>query len=333
VISLKKFLSPNTEDQTTMRVVRLLVQGIGQHSISGDANDGARFRESMEEISEGLVDGISAADLNVRAGSVLRGLQDHNGRTARQQQLQTAELQNMLKMLSYTVGVISAIGKAKLDRLEEIQKQVGMVSELDDIRMIKVKLSECLADIRKEAECQKKETGETIEQLNRGIFEARKSAASAGTGEGIDGLTALPLRHEAEAALAESGRAGSQDYVAVMVLDRLQVLNQRFGRELGDAIVVAFVDMLKKRLNPEDLIFRWGGPAFVALLARPGSLERVRSELGRIMEAKLEHSIETSHRSVLVPIAARWTLFPMMAAPRLIYQKIDTFAAIPTERD
>ena len=73
--------------------------------------------------------------------------------------------------------------------------------------------------------------------------------------------------------------------------------------------------------------------AFVALLARPGSLERVRSELGRIMEAKLEHSIETSHRSVLVPIAARWTLFPMMAAPRLIYQKIDTFAAIPTERD
>ncbi len=332
MISIKRFLSTNPGDHGMLHVLHLLVDGIGQHTIAGDPADIARFRQSVKEVSDALVAGIAPEDLLVRAGALLQGLGDHNRRALRRQQLQDAELQSMVKMLAYTVGVVSAVGNTNVDRLGEIEKQVAVVKELDDIRSIKAKLSDCLADIRKEAQRQRQEIGETIQQLNHGLSQALKRSAN-GFGESPDPLTALPGRSEAEAAFAEAGSAESQAYAAVMVLDRLQVLNQRFGREVGDEILVSFVQFIKKQLSSGDTLFRWGGPAFVALLPRTASLDRVRSELGRIMETKLEHTIETASRSVLVPVAARWTLFPMMAAPRLIYQKIDAFITIPTQRE
>jgi GGDEF domain-containing protein len=103
----------------------------------------------------------------------------------------------------------------------------------------------------------------------------------------------------------------------------------RFGQEAGDEILVKFVHTVRDKLQTGDRLFRWSGPTFLALLPRSDGLERTRGEIGRLMEARLEHTIQTPSRSMMVPVTARWTVFPMMAAPRLFYQRIDNFAAKP----
>jgi len=330
VISIKKFLSLDTEsEQTLTHVMRILVEGIGQHAAAGDAEDCARFRETVREFLDGLVDGISRAELLVRAGSVLNGFEDYNHRTIKHQRLRTEELQNMVKMLASTVKVVSAASNSNVGILGDIEARITMVSQLDDVRIIKAKLSDCLIDIRKEAERQQKETGEIIEQLNHELNHTRNHPADPHTGEGRDVITGLPLRPEAEVALAQLGKAGIRAYVAVLVVDRLPALSRRFGREASDEVLITFTRMIAKQLLPEDRLFRWAGPAFLALLPRNNSLEIVRNEVGRIMAARLEHTIQTPSRSIMVPIAARWILIPMMAAQRLICQKIDAFTATP----
>lgn len=334
VISIKKFLSLSSKaEQAPMHVVRLLLQGIGQHVVAGDAGDVGRFRKTIEEVSDALEDEIAPAELLVHAGSVVQALEDLTGRTTRLQHLQTAELQNMVRMLTSTVGVVSTASATSINRLCEIEKQVTVVSALNDVHAIKARLSDCLADIRKEAERQQKETGATIEQLTQGLEDARRSTANSLPGTANSDITGLTGRADAEAALAEAGRTGSPGYVAVLVLDRLQALNQRFGRDIGDELLTEFARLLRKQLPADDRLFRWGGPTLLGLLSRPGRLESVRSEVGRIMEARWEHTIQTASRSILLPIAARWAVLPMMAAPRLLYQKIDAFAAAPTPRD
>ena len=313
-----------------MHVVRILVGGIGQHAGDGDANESAAFREAVKEFTVALETGISSADLLVRAGSVLSGLDEHKRRHLRQQHLQMTELKNMVKMLTATVGGISVGSNTNVSMLSEIEKQVADVSELDNVRVIKSRLSDCLGEIRKEAERQKREAEETVERLSHELEQARRLSAEFQAAEKQDVLTGLPLRREAEAALAEPGPAGYHAYATVIVLDRLQLLNRRFGREVGDEILLAFIRKLQKSLKAEDRLYRWGGPALVALLHRPNNLDHVRGEVSHAIEEKMEHSIQSASRSVLIPVTTRWTLFPVTGATRLLCQQIDSFADFAT---
>ena len=143
---------------------------------------------------------------------------------------------------------------------------------------------------------------------------ARTRTVSPPAGTALDVITGLPLRAAAEAALADAGRKGTRAYACIIVLDRLATLNQRFGRDVGDEIMIKFVGAVKQSLGPEDRIFRWGGTAFLALLPRSDSIENVRKDVVRTVTMRLEHMIQTESRSIMLPIAARWTLFPMMGA-------------------
>ncbi len=315
-----------------MQALRILVLGIGLHSVEGNPEERARFRESMQQISDRFVDELSPEDLLDQAGSILEALDHHNRNASRQIRAQATELQNMLKMLTSTIGVISSVSDVHVNHLNEIEKQIARAGELDDVRAIRARLTECLTDIRKEAERQRRESAETVEQLNQRLEEERQLTVYPGD-PARDMVTGLPTRTQAEAALAEWGRAGKKAYAALFVLDRLQAINLKFGRDVGDSVLNGFLGSVRERLSPTDRLFRWSGTALLALLPRPNTLETVRSELGRILDSKLEHMVQTASRSILLPVAPRWTVFPMMAAPRLIYQKLDAFAAVLPMRD
>ncbi len=336
VISIQKFLNQKGEarseaEETLMHVIRNLVQGIGEYSGKGDSHDCREFREHIRKVSDVLSEPISAPDLLMQAGFVLKTLDDHIGRSTRSENLRKLELQGMVSMLAKTVSIVSAASHTNIKRLEEIEKQVSRAAELSDVRMIKKKLSECLADIRRECERQINDTQATIEEISK--RPSPDGSLNGNDGARADSVTGLPLRPQAEAALTELARANSKAYAAVLVLDRLSSLNARFGREAGDTILAAFARAVKSQLTSDDQLFRWDGPVLLALMPRPSGLELVRSELSRMMETRMEHTIETPSRSIMIPVTPRWALIPMMAAPRLMYQKIDTFAALPASRN
>jgi GGDEF domain-containing protein len=333
VISIKKFLAQDTEpNRAFMHVVRTLVDSVGRFAVAGEAEDCAHFRESVRRASETLVDEIAPEELLLCVGSVVKELENHNRNVARYQNLQTTELRNMVKMLTSTVGKVSSASQTSVSILGDIEKHIAIASAIEDVRVMRSRLSDCLAEIRNEAGRQQAEAEETIRELRRSLEEVQKRSTTADEGPGKDPVTGLPLRSAAEAALAEYAADGAQSFAAVMVMDHLQMLNTRFGREATDEMLAAFSRMVRQELDPADRLFRWGGPALLALLRRPTGLELVRSEIARILEKKLEHTIQTKTRSVLIPISVRWCLFPVTAVPRLIYKRIDTFSALPARR-
>jgi len=330
VISLKKFLSTDNEtERALLHVVHVLAQGIARHGGLGDADSRLRFQENIDRIVEAILGEITQEELLVQAGAAVTTLEEHRREFTRHQDLHHVEFQKMVKMLTSTVAVLSATGETNAGRLAEIEQQMVSASGLDDVRMIKSRLAECLSAIRKESERQRREVGETIDRLRQGLEGGERSPDSPEATE-RDGVTGLPQRAAAEAALCNAGQAQGRAFAGVLVLDRLQALNTRFGRSVGDEVLAAFAATVAKQLPPVDRLFRWGGPALVTLVSHAGNIEQARGDIARIVEAKVEHSIETQSRSILIPIAVRWTVFPMMAAPRLLFQRIDTFASVVT---
>ncbi len=332
MISLKKFLADNETEAALMRMTKLLLQGIVLHSMDGDPVDYARFRDRVAQIERRLDEEIQATELVELSKSALQALEHYNRLTNQYLRQQSAEFLSMVRMLTSTVSAITAAGDANVGQLQEIGKQVEAATEILDVRQIRVRLSDCLDGIRRETERQRADTARAAEDLMRGL-EAAKAGPLADAAGVPDPVTGLPLRRLAEEAFARACQDETQAYVLVVVIDRIQILNKRFGYEVGDEIMRYFAGFLKRQLQSKDLLFRWTGPTLAGLLYRVHRLERVRDEVGRFMELKYEHTVRTASRTILLPISARWALFPMMAAPRLLTQKIENFISFQASHD
>ncbi len=65
-------------------------------------------------------------------------------------------------------------------------------------------------------------------------------------------------------------QAGEQALSMVLVdLDNFKRINDQFGHDAGDAVLCAAAQAIERTLRPGDLMARWGGEEFVALL--PGA--------------------------------------------------------------
>lgn len=194
--------------------------------------------------------------------------------------------------------------------LRVVQILRGMVDtagHADDVREIKSKLADCLRSVLDEVE-------------------RRHGAANPS----LDSTTGLPDRAGAEEAILRAYAADTPACVGVLAVDRLTTLNLRFGNKIGDEILRHYAETLRQQLPSEDRLFRWGGNALVALLLRPARIEQVRREFGRLVDTGYEHTVNTPSRLVHLPILPRWAVWPMMASPALLIQKLDSFASTQT---
>jgi len=84
-----------------------------------------------------------------------------------------------------------------------------------------------------------------------------------------DALTGLPNRRACLAKLQEAiDRAGrSKKPLAVLFLDlnKFKQINDNYGHEIGDKVLVAFAELLKKTVRKTDTVARLGGDEFVII--------------------------------------------------------------------
>ncbi len=85
-----------------------------------------------------------------------------------------------------------------------------------------------------------------------------------------DPLTRLPnrrlLQQRIEQSLAEAEQRGSRFAVMFMDLDGFKQVNDAYGHQTGDALLVAVADRTRKLLRPADMLARLGGDEFVLVI-------------------------------------------------------------------
>jgi GGDEF domain-containing protein len=289
------------------------MEGIARHSVKGDVEEFRRFRSQMQHILQSL-DGERMPDEAYDSADEAVGiLKDYGHRTSKRLGQQSVELHAVIKMLLDTFRDLAIAGPEKMRQLQELGTALASTSDGEKLAQCRLRLSECLSEIRREAErFRKNADGRTI------FGDARK-----------DRLTGLESREVAEVALAKACIAETPGCAIIIIIDRIAVYNVRFGRAVGDKVLQFFADYLVQSLPSEGPPFRWSGPS--VLMLRPGTAEQAAPIIRRVLEQRIEYEVELSARTILLPIAARWEVVPMMSDPRLVVNKIDSIVACPTK--
>jgi GGDEF domain-containing protein len=115
--------------------------------------------------------------------------------------------------------------------------------------------------------------------------------------------------------------------ICIFLVDRLAALNSRFGRKVGDEILLLVAEHLGRKLPDTSPPFRWSGPAFVAVVG--GASQRTEFQIKKIATTKLEKSFEANGRSVLLPISFSVRLQPLTTrdCTETIFDTIDRLIA------
>ena len=128
-----------------------------------------------------------------------------------------------------------------------------------------------------------------------------------------DALTGLPNRRlfndRMETALARAERAGDQVALLFVDLDGFKAINDRFGHDAGDAVLIESATRFAAAVRSIDTVARMGGDEFVVVLAdlhAPADAERVAEKLvglaaEPIVEGKRRHRVSISIGLAIFP--------------------------------
>ncbi|WP_370325180.1 putative bifunctional diguanylate cyclase/phosphodiesterase [Euzebya sp.] len=105
--------------------------------------------------------------------------------------------------------------------------------------------------------------------------EAQRTLAQQATTDRVTGLPNRPhLEAALESALADRAVDGGRCAVLFMDLDDFKLVNDSFGHEAGDRVLVAVAERLLAARQGDEVVARFGGDEFVVLVPRVDGAER-----------------------------------------------------------
>lgn len=131
-----------------------------------------------------------------------------------------------------------------------------------------------------------------ITELRTGERSLRQDRDSARKASQTDELTGISNRRHCMSVLqgtigkANAGEVG-ETCIALLDIDRFKQINDRFGHQFGDAVLIDFGTSVQRNLRPADSFGRVGGEEFLLILPQLGPvaaellIERLFKRIGR----------------------------------------------------
>ena len=160
-----------------------------------------------------------------------------------------------------------------------------------------------------------------------GMMTVRKQLRELRRSVQTDPLTRIRNRPFVEgrlrAAIAEQGQQGGSAAVLFMDIDHFKQVNDTYGHDTGDKVLQMVAATLQNTLRKTDVVGRWGGEEFVALLYEINSVEALTSIGEKVRTLVAFSRLDLGNSPLSVTISVGGTLLRPDDTPETIVQRAD----------
>ena len=87
--------------------------------------------------------------------------------------------------------------------------------------------------------------------------------------------------------ISEYSSSNSKLAIAMLDIDHFKLVNDNYGHDIGDQVLIQFVDTLNKNSRKNDILVRWGGEEFIMILKidEASNLQKILESLRKCIES------------------------------------------------
>jgi len=318
-----------------VRSLQTLLAGLSRYTIDGREDELAAFRETLLRLSADIREQSPTADIEKTVATALEHLRAYNERFSTLNTGKISELKSVMRTMTETITFLSESRTRSVHQLQFVEREMEQAVQLDDIRLLRVKLNSCLEMVREETVRLQTETKAPAEVVGAQKARPAVEVESAPRFGSMDQVTGLPSRRSAELALADAVSGTRDVVIALFVVNRLPGINARYGREIGDEVMLRVSNHFAQHLASSTLLYRWSGPALVALAETHGKEQEIKAAWSKTASQKHEYSLDSQQRSVFVMVETSVSFFSAKetALSQELFRTLDHAVAGYTESE
>jgi diguanylate cyclase (GGDEF)-like protein len=238
-------------------------------NLSGEDSGSNSFRSQLEglrrQILESGMNGISG----LTALGTLDLCRDRFRREQTKRYERDAHFAEIIAFLRKALASLTGDSRAFHENLLGTTDRIRGLVELKDIQELKSKIAAEVNELNRAVQEKQKREQTQFAQLSEQIVSLQKKLEEAKAEASLDGLTGIANRRNFDYTIQRwiIAHEKSEDpfTVALFDLDNFKQINDGFGHQSGDQVLIATAMEMSRNIRVSDFLARYGGDEFVIL--------------------------------------------------------------------
>ncbi|MBI9092636.1 MAG: diguanylate cyclase [Desulfobacterium sp.] len=155
---------------------------------------------------------------------------------------------------------------------QERMELLRIIASQSAISLENARIYQELEQMNQNLECLVTERTRELHEINQELNVKNQKLEILSTTDQLTGLfNRRYIEAQAQAAMNQCERSDHDISVLMVDIDRFKLINDRYGHDVGDEVLINVASILKESIRKVDVAGRWGGEEFLLLLQTDGS--------------------------------------------------------------
>jgi diguanylate cyclase (GGDEF)-like protein len=269
MISLRKEIRDSENADARARALAkaflALLSAIPKAALPANADLAAHSRESLEKVAEPLKNEPRVPEIEAAGDTALQQVDEISKSNKVAIEERDAALKETVETVAWAMNSFKSHGERHKSSLTKLADGFDSLSRLDDVSELRRRLREDVASLRQTVEQMRQENEESVRRLETQVTAFQERVDQARKETGLDRLTGLGSRREAEKQLQKAAKREGSACIVLFDIEGFKLINQAHGNMFGDKLLRALTHSLRERFPGEGVLFRWGADEFLAI--------------------------------------------------------------------
>lgn len=270
MISLLKSIDESEQSLQSFRALLKaflrLAAALPKAALPANPELSGQCKGEVERLSATLLDAPKVRDVEQASSVVLQQADTifRSNRAAFEER--DSALQDVVTSVAAALEVFKQGGLRHETNLSKVADDFYALSHLEDIAVLRKSLKLHVTKLREAAEEMRRDNEQSVMALDSEIQSFQNRLETARKESGVDSLTGLGNRREAEREMRGISTRDQPSCVLLFDIEGFGAINKRYGTPFGDKLLRAFVYQVCERFSQDDdSLFRWGADEFLVV--------------------------------------------------------------------